>query len=298
MAILITGDTHGARGIHRLSPEHFPEGESLDREDFVIIVGDFQVIYAHGGITKHEEQMLTWLSSRPWTTLFIDGNHEHMPRLRSLPLEQRFGGRVGRAAPHVYYLLRGERYDIDDRSVLCLGGAISIDRHKRIPGESWFDDEIPTEVDIMTTRQSAARGPVDLFLTHTCPPDIKFQLPIHNRNDISDPTEHTLAELRPLVKPRHWVFGHFHVNWKGRDNGIDYACLFDEIALLDPKLGIIPLGKKPLTRRSPDQHHLLPAVVPAATPAKLPKGTPMAPSPAAQTVVDTPSGGFGTWGGE
>ena len=239
MAILITGDTHGAKGIYRLDSAHFPEGDILDRDDFVIIAGDFQLIYAHGGITKDEQNMLEWLSGRPWTTLFIDGNHEHMPRLRSLPLEERFGGKVGRAAANVFYLRRGERYFIDDRTILCLGGARSIDHNRRIPGETWFDDEIPSEADVQATERGAARGPVDLFLTHTCPPDIKFQLPIHNRNDISDPTEHILAELRPLVKPRHWVFGHFHVNWKVRDGGTDYTCLFDEIALLDPRTVVV-----------------------------------------------------------
>lgn len=295
MAILITGDMHGEKGIHRLDPVSFPEGNVLDRDDFVIIAGDFQLIYAHGGMTKHERMWLEWLSERPWTTLFIDGNHEHMPRLKSLPLEERFGGTVGRAAPNVYYLLRGERYVIDDRSILCLGGAHSIDRDRRIPGESWFHEEVPGESDVMAARKAAARGPVDLFLTHTCPTDIKFQLPIQSRNDISDPTEHILAELRPLVQPRYWVFGHFHVNWKGRENGIEYICLFDEIALLDPKLGIIPLGKKPMTKQPPKSDPAGMTTAPTEPSGKLPKPSRL---PQSQPSPEIPQKGFATWGGE
>jgi len=299
MAILFTGDMHGARGIHRLDPASFPEGEVLDRDDFVIIAGDFQVIYDHGGLTRDEQQMLDWLSARPWTTLFIDGNHEHMPRLRSLPLEKRFGGMVGRASANVYYLLRGERYEIDGRSILCLGGAHSIDRDRRTPGETWFEEEVPTRDDVMAAWKGAEQGPVDVFLTHTCPTDIKFQLPIHARNDISDPTEHILAELRPVVQPRHWIFGHFHVNWRWREGGIDYTCLFDEIALLDPKLGIVPLGKKPMTRCPSGPRPAEPAPAGTTAPAKLPKPSRMAPSPSApETSGPVPDKGFGTWGGE
>ncbi|MEI6206657.1 MAG: metallophosphoesterase [Desulfuromonadales bacterium] len=298
MAILFTGDMHGEKGIHRLDRESFPEGDVLDRGDFVIIAGDFQLIYDHSGLTRHERQWLEWLSDRPWTTLFIDGNHEHMPRLRSLPLEERFGARVGRAAPNVYYLLRGERYEIDDRSFLCLGGAHSIDRDRRVPGESWFHEEVPTEAEVLSTRMAAERGPVDVFLTHTCPPDIKFQLPIHTRNDISDPTEHFLAELRPVVNPRIWIFGHFHVNWKGREGKTDYVCLFDEIALLDPKLGIIPLGKKPMTKQpGPVTADAAPAaalpMIRLPNPSRLPSS-----SVAPQTAEPPPENGFGTWGGE
>ncbi|GCF85965.1 metallophosphoesterase [Geobacter sp. SVR] len=298
MALLFTGDLHGERGIHRFAPESFPEGEVLDRDDFIIVAGDFQMIYAHGGLTRQEQVQLDWLSRRPWTTLFIDGNHEHMPRLRSLPLEQRFGGTVGKAADNVYYLQRGERYTIDGRSILCLGGARSIDRHKRVPGESWFEDEVPTGTDVQATRNAAGQGPVDVFLTHTCPPDIKFLLPIHSRNDLSDPTEHMLADLRPLVQPRHWIFGHFHVNWKGRQNGIEYTCLFDEIALLDLKMGIIPLGKRPMTKQPPQASSAeIPSAAPAA-PGRLPKPSRPASPPSSGQTVSPPDSGFGTWGGE
>lgn len=298
MAILFTGDMHGAKGIHRLDPAVFPEGETLDRNDYLIIAGDFQLIYAHGGMTKEEQKWLEWLSARPWTTLFIDGNHEHMPRLRSLPLEKRFGGTVGKAAENVYYLLRGERYLIDERSFLCLGGAHSIDRTKRIPGETWFEEEVPTSADVLAAERSAQLGTVDVLLSHTCPTDIKFQLPIRPRNDISDPTEHILASLRPLAQPRHWIFGHFHVNWKGSFAGITYTCLFDEIALLDPKLGIIPLGKKAMTKPVSGQA-ATPLSASATSAEKLPKPSRLAVQPAAGTApAVTPEGGFGTWGGE
>lgn len=298
MAILFTGDLHGAKGIHRLDPAQFPEGDALDRSDFVIIAGDFELISDHGGQTAHEQQWLEWLSARPWTTLFIDGNHEHMPRLRSLPLEKRFGGTVGRAADNVYYLRRGERYLIDERTFFCLGGAHSIDRHKRTPGESWFEEEVPTPSDVKTAERAARLGTVDVFLSHTCPSDIKFQLPIRPRNDISDPTEHYLAALRPLVQPRNWVFGHFHVNWRGRFDGISYTCLFDEIALLDPKLGIIPLGKRPQTRPLTAQSQTAGSTAASAKNDKLPKASRLSTPATPPVTPPAPEGGFGTWGGE
>ena len=73
MAIFLTGDTHG--DFSRLRPEVFREQERLTKEDYVIICGDF------GGIwdgSDTEQQWLDWLADRPFTTLFVDGNHETM----------------------------------------------------------------------------------------------------------------------------------------------------------------------------------------------------------------------------
>ena len=70
--ICVTGDTHGE--FERLGSKHFPGGPG----DYLIICGDF------GGVwdTSHQEQYWRkWLSQKPFTTLFIDGNHANYDRL-------------------------------------------------------------------------------------------------------------------------------------------------------------------------------------------------------------------------
>ena len=69
--IYITGDTHG--GFQRFTSDHFPQQKQMERDDYAIITGDF------GGVwddSPREAYWLDWLEEKPFTTLFVDGNHE------------------------------------------------------------------------------------------------------------------------------------------------------------------------------------------------------------------------------
>ena len=73
--IYITGDTHG--GFQRFGMKYFPNQKTMCREDYAIIAGDF------GGLwddSPRETYWLDWLEERPFTTLFVDGNHENFDR--------------------------------------------------------------------------------------------------------------------------------------------------------------------------------------------------------------------------
>ena len=93
MSIYITGDTHGADKlgshsvdgfINRLNMESFPEQKHLNKDDYVVICGDFGGVWNYAGETKKEIYDLNWLNSRNFTTLFVPGNHENYDRLTGL----------------------------------------------------------------------------------------------------------------------------------------------------------------------------------------------------------------------
>lgn len=93
MPIYITGDTHGADKlgshsvdgfINRLNMESFPEQKHLNKDDYVVICGDFGGVWNYAGETKKEIYDLNWLNSRNFTTLFVPGNHENYDRLTGL----------------------------------------------------------------------------------------------------------------------------------------------------------------------------------------------------------------------
>lgn len=65
MAIFMTGDTNG--DFSRFSARAFPEQKDLSKADYVISCGDFGRIWDGGE-----------LEYRPFTILFVDGNHENM----------------------------------------------------------------------------------------------------------------------------------------------------------------------------------------------------------------------------
>lgn len=110
---------------------------------------------------------LTWRGDgRNWRppvpVHFTDGNHDHLPSLlgHTQPTE---------VAPNLIYCPRGSVLDLDGRRVAFFGGARSMDRAQRVLGESWWEEEEPTE-------EEAARlegaGPVDLLITHTPPESV------------------------------------------------------------------------------------------------------------------------------
>jgi len=72
--IYITGDTHA--DFHRFKTENFPEQKHLTKDDYVIICGDFGGVFNYIDSGDEERYWLDWLNDRPFTTLFVDGNHE------------------------------------------------------------------------------------------------------------------------------------------------------------------------------------------------------------------------------
>ena len=93
MAIFITGDVHG--DFSRFKKEIFYEQEAMTKDDYMIICGDF------GGVwdgSPNERHWLDWLEAKPFTTLFVSGNHENFDMLAELPKERWHGGEeIGRA---------------------------------------------------------------------------------------------------------------------------------------------------------------------------------------------------------
>ena len=68
--IFAVGDTHGCLHLSKLNNKNFPQGQYLNKNDYVIICGDFGLIWNDNG---EDYLWRNWLSQQPWTTLFVDG---------------------------------------------------------------------------------------------------------------------------------------------------------------------------------------------------------------------------------
>ena len=71
--IYVTGDIHSEPD--RFSMENFPEQKELTRDDYMIICGDFGLVWAEDKESKRETWWLDWLEDKNYTTLFVDVNH-------------------------------------------------------------------------------------------------------------------------------------------------------------------------------------------------------------------------------
>lgn len=121
--IFVTGDTHTG-WMSRLCSDAFPEGRHLTKDDLVIILGDFGI----WDNSKREKNDLDWLENKPWTTLFVDGNHENFDILDGLPVSEWNGGKVHAVRPSVLHLMRGQVFRIPNGlTIWAFGGASSHD---------------------------------------------------------------------------------------------------------------------------------------------------------------------------
>lgn len=231
--LLVTGDKHGEIEMDELSSASFPEGARLCRDDILVIAGDFGLCFAPRQV-RSEQWWLNWLDKKPWTTVFVDGNHENFPRLDSLPVKEMFGGPVGVAAPNVFHLRRGYVYELAGQKCFVMGGAASVDRHARIPGVSWWPEEIPSsaEMDRGMKNLDAAGWEVDAVITHAAPVRMirpllertMFEIPLNKGRlkgflarmyeDIHfrDPCSEYLEEIAKRIRFRKWFFGHYHLD--------------------------------------------------------------------------------------
>lgn len=245
--IYITGDCHREFGC--FSTKNFPEQKEMTKDDFVIICGDFGAIWDKDKESKEEKYYLDWLESKPYTTLFVDGNHENYDRLYCYPVVEWHGGKVHEIRPSVLHLMRGQVFDIDGKSVFSFGGASSHDisggildpddpdykkKKKeldqgwmpyRINHISWWKEELASEEELEEGWKNLAAHDykVDFIISHCCATSTQLLL---NPMCMPDAETDYLEDIRKKVDFRRWFFGHYHDN---RNVTSKEVLLYDQI---------------------------------------------------------------------
>ena len=243
--IFLTGDTHG--DIRRLNTESFYEQKEMTKDDYLIILGDFGLVWDYKGESKYEKHWLDWLEKKPFTTLFIDGNHENHDRLDAYEVEEWHGGKVHKIRPSVIHLMRGQVFEIDGLKVFTFGGASSHDisdgilelsdprvvtwskdytKLFRVNKISWWDRELPSVEEMEEGRKNLEKNDwnVDFVLTHCAPTSIVAVVTMgdHDQNDFTE----YLQEIMEKLTYKKWFFGHYHMNKVVYTNEI---CLYEQI---------------------------------------------------------------------
>lgn len=203
--IFVTGDTHIPIDISKINTKNFPQQKIMTKEDYLIICGDFGVIWDGSNQDKY---WLKWLKERNFTTLFVDGNHENFDLLYNYPVKQFNGGNVHKINDSVYHLMRGQIYRIEDKTFFTMGGAESHDR-LHFEGQGWWELEIPTDKEINTAFRNLnkANYKVDYIITHSAPDIIQDMI-------YRDYTHNKLTNFLNIVNEQcefnGWYFGHYH----------------------------------------------------------------------------------------
>lgn len=209
--IYVTGDTHGNNDILKLY-DLAAKTPGLDKDDYVIIAGDF------GGVWNRKTLFadLNNYSNLPFTTLFVDGNHENYDLLRTFPVNEWNGGKVQMIRPDIIHLMRGQVYEIDGRTFFTFGGATSIDKYMRREGLSWWSEERPSDDDLREGIDNLKRfdNDVDYIITHSCDEKALWYPPLRTREFKMGvyPENQMLSYFEDILTYRHWYFGHYHMD--------------------------------------------------------------------------------------
>ena len=101
MSVWVTGDCHG--DYTKFNEDNFRQSRELTKNDTVIICGDFGLWHD----TPEERESLEWLNGRPFTTVFVDGNHTNFSRLYSDEFEivDFHGGKAHKIRDSIYHLM-------------------------------------------------------------------------------------------------------------------------------------------------------------------------------------------------
>ena len=239
MGVWVTGDCH--REVNRFNTKNFPEQleflENNKDKNIVIVTGDFGLVWSWEGEDAEERYWLNWLENKPFTTVFVDGNHECFPRLNSFPVREWHGGKVHEIRSNVFHLMRGEVYTIEDKTFFAFGGAASRDmadgildandpkwREKakalrdddrfmyRVKGRDWWEEEMPNEVEMAAALLNLKKhdNQVDYIITH-CPPASMIA-----RSGRAGYEQNILTAflegLMQRITYKQWYSGHLHVN--------------------------------------------------------------------------------------
>ena len=201
--IYVTGDTHADIDIKKLSVKNFPMQKSLTKKDYLIVCGDFGLIW--DGSTR-EIWWKKWLAGKNFTTLWIDGNHENFDILRKFSLQDKFGGKVREIAPNIYHLERGQVLTIDGQRFFVMGGARSHDKEYRTEHISWWKDEMPSmeEMERGINALDNNGWSVDYVLTHCAPRSIQTMIADWYEND---PLVSYLERIMVDLQFKRWYFG-------------------------------------------------------------------------------------------
>lgn len=230
MAIYITGDCHG--DYRRFNTESFPEQKEMTKEDYMIVCGDF------GFWSESSEQIWwrKWLEKKPFSTLWVDGNHENYDLLKKYPVEEWHGGKIQRITPSIIHLMRGQVFEIDGCRIFTFGGAQShdidggildpddLEFHEkkkvldqsclpyRINHISWWREELPSkeEYEEGLRNVKVCGNGVDYIITHCASSTIQAILGggMYKPDRLTD----YFMEVEGKLQFKKWFFGHYHDN--------------------------------------------------------------------------------------
>lgn len=222
--IYFLGDIHG---------EFYPIRKvidilELDSTDTIVLLGDAGLNF--GKRVREKDQLIKYRMQETGVNFFIiRGNHDDRPSNRFVKYsedwtntESYFGKPVyvEKEFPNIRYALDIPMiYEMNDKKVLVMGGAYSVDKEYRLYNKlTWYEDEQMSAEEMNMARTyvelaQAENYKFDLVLTHTCPlkcEPIDLFIPQIDQRTVDKRMEKFFDEIEEKMNYSKWLFGHYH----------------------------------------------------------------------------------------
>lgn len=220
--IFITGDIHGD-----FSRFRSPLLKKLRKNDALIICGDFGFIW--DGSPK-EKKLLKKIGRLRYNVLFVEGSHENYDLLEQYEVSEWCGGRTRLISGRLRQLMRGQVYEIAEKTVFAFGGGQSDDNADLVEGQNWWPREIPNEAELSEgiANLERAGNNVDFVVTYE-PPSKLHDFLDHNKGDRNHINTYLNGIFEKLTFSG-WFFGKLHMN---KLIPPKYHAVYDSIVVAD-----------------------------------------------------------------
>lgn len=233
--IVLVGDIHGEYGTFRYDINR------LHQDAYIIQVGDFGVGFYKEEYYKEELfHVNKVLNDKNCHLYVVRGNHD-LPsafQITNNPFDY----------SNITFLADYSELELLGKSILLVGGAVSVDRRFRVEGRTWWSDE---EFNLKLEHEFPYKDrQYDLVVTHTRPgvcgafkgfDKIEYwcNQDYDLKNDLIEESQ-KLDYFYERTKPKNWIYGHFHSSNLIPYNGTDFRCLnihehFQYFVLTDDK---------------------------------------------------------------
>ncbi len=219
--IYVTGDTHG--DFARFKD---PMLRKLRKQDALIICGDFGFLW--DGSPK-EKKILKKIGKLPYNVLFVEGSHENYDLLEEYEVSEWCGGKTRLISGRLRQLMRGQVFEIAEKTVFAFGGGQTDDVYELIEGSNWWRREIPSEEELTEGLDNLekAGNKVDFVVTYEPPSRMQdFLTGSGERNNINT----YLSRIFEKIEFKDWFFGKLHINKLVPPK---YHAVYDSIVVAD-----------------------------------------------------------------
>ena len=229
--LYVCGDIHGKFAELIINLERYKIQDSA-----IIILGDCGFGFENPGHYLHiyQKKLEKKLDKYNNIILCIRGNHDD-PRFYDDP-------EFIPDLPRIKTLPSNTLLNILGYNILCIGGAVSIDRKDRIEENTKIKSEHPKcyweneKIDYIEDIENINRR-VDIVLSHTAP--ISYDPPLFRDSKMDKELWEDILESRNYlekinsgIKPKRWYYGHFHNSYSGSTGCTVWRCL-SELEILE-----------------------------------------------------------------